>query len=129
MSDTYRCSCVCTQVVGELWRPAGGAYNVDGVLRVMVSGLEEELQARLSGSKVYAANSKSPSSPMSTSATPVQAISVNSTSPVSNQSPPSETPPSLPVVNQGADVGVIFRATKRAAQWLGRRFRRGKDRT
>ena len=48
--------------MGELWRPAGGAYNVDGVLRVMVSGLEEELKARLSGSKVYAANSKSPSS-------------------------------------------------------------------
>ncbi len=24
------------QVVGELWRPAGGAYNVDNVLKVMV---------------------------------------------------------------------------------------------
>lgn len=34
------------QVVGELWRPAGGAYNVDSVLAIMVKGLEEELRAR-----------------------------------------------------------------------------------
>lgn len=40
------------RIVGELWRPAGGAYNVDGVLRVMVRGLEEELTARMSG-KTY----------------------------------------------------------------------------
>lgn len=50
------------QVVGELWRPAGGAYNVDGVLRTMVRGLEEELDARMSGTKVYAASQKRPSS-------------------------------------------------------------------
>jgi len=37
------------RVVGELWRPAGGAYNVDGVLSVMVRGLEEELRARRNG--------------------------------------------------------------------------------
>lgn len=37
------------RVVGELWRPAGGAYNVDTVLAVMVRGLEEELEARLKG--------------------------------------------------------------------------------
>ncbi|KAI2505238.1 hypothetical protein MHU86_9234 [Fragilaria crotonensis] len=29
------------RVVGELWRPAGGAYNVDGVLRTMVRGLKK----------------------------------------------------------------------------------------
>lgn len=40
------------RVVGELWRPAGGAYNVDSVLSVMVSGLEEELTARMTGRKV-----------------------------------------------------------------------------
>merc|ERR1712127_393841 len=34
------------RVVGELWRPAGGAYNVDSVLAIMVKGLEEELRAR-----------------------------------------------------------------------------------
>lgn len=32
-----------------MWRPAGGAYNVDNVLKVMVSGLEQELSARLDG--------------------------------------------------------------------------------
>lgn len=36
------------RIVGELWRPAGGAYNVDAVLSVMVSGLEQELKARMS---------------------------------------------------------------------------------
>lgn len=40
------------RVVGELWRPAGGAYQVDSVLRVMVSGLETELQARSKGAIV-----------------------------------------------------------------------------
>ena len=53
-----------TQVVGELWRPAGGAYNVDGVLKTMVRGLEEELDARMSGTKVYAASQKRPSTPV-----------------------------------------------------------------
>ncbi|CAJ1936857.1 unnamed protein product [Cylindrotheca closterium] len=40
------------RVVAELWRPAGGAYNVDKVLKTMVSGLEEELKARMSGKKL-----------------------------------------------------------------------------
>ena len=39
------------RVVGELWRPAGGAYNVDGVLAIMVRGLETELDERLSGKR------------------------------------------------------------------------------
>ena len=39
------------RVVGELWRPAGGAYNVDAVLRVMVRGLEQELDERMSGKR------------------------------------------------------------------------------
>lgn len=47
------------RVVGELWRPAGGAYNVDAVLSVMVSGLEEELKARMAGRKV--SNTMAPS--------------------------------------------------------------------
>jgi hypothetical protein len=47
------------RVVGELWRPAGGAYNVDSVLSVMVSGLEEELSARMKGSKVTSSNGSS----------------------------------------------------------------------
>jgi len=35
------------RVVFELWKPRGGAYNVDGVLSVMVKGLEEELAIRM----------------------------------------------------------------------------------
>ena len=50
----------CMQVIGELYRPGGGAYNVDGVLSVMVRGLEEELNERLSG-HTYVSNTMSPS--------------------------------------------------------------------
>ena len=49
------------RVVGELWRPAGGAYNVDNVLNVMVSGLEAELKARMAGKEVFKSNSEYPS--------------------------------------------------------------------
>lgn len=34
-------------VLGELWRTKGGAYNVDAVLRVMVRGLQHELDERM----------------------------------------------------------------------------------
>lgn len=37
------------RVIHELWTPVGGAYNVDGVLAVMIRGLDEELDARLQG--------------------------------------------------------------------------------
>jgi hypothetical protein len=37
------------RIIRELWFPVGGAYNVDGVLAVMVRGLEDETSARLSG--------------------------------------------------------------------------------
>jgi hypothetical protein len=119
------------RVVGELWRPAGGAYNVDGVLRVMVSGLEEELKARLSGTKVYSAN-KSPSAP-SEASIPVEAISVNASAPASVKSDhisSQSSSDSLPVMKQGADLGFVFNQTKRAAKLIGRRLvRRRKDRT
>lgn len=46
-------------LVGELLRPAGGAYNVDAALGVMVKGLEAELSERLSGRK----NDNAPSIP------------------------------------------------------------------
>ena len=48
------------RLVGELLRPAGGAYNVDAVLGVMVRGLEKELDERLEG-KIK--NKNSPSTP------------------------------------------------------------------
>lgn len=44
-----------------MYRPGGGAYNVDSVLNVMVKGLEEELRERLSGGRKYLANAMSPS--------------------------------------------------------------------
>eukprot|EP00537_Pseudo-nitzschia_pungens_P015881 CAMPEP_0172409202 /NCGR_PEP_ID=MMETSP1061-20121228/76243_1 /TAXON_ID=37318 /ORGANISM="Pseudo-nitzschia pungens, Strain cf. pungens" /LENGTH=447 /DNA_ID=CAMNT_0013145351 /DNA_START=235 /DNA_END=1578 /DNA_ORIENTATION=+ len=55
------------RVVGELWRPAGGAYQVDSVLRVMVRGLEKELEARTKGAIVRAQNENFPSSSSSSS--------------------------------------------------------------
>lgn len=38
-------------VLGELWRTKGGAYNVDGVLGVMVRGLQKELEERTAEAK------------------------------------------------------------------------------
>lgn len=37
------------RVIHELWNPIGGAYNVDGVLGIMIRGLEAELAQRLQG--------------------------------------------------------------------------------
>jgi hypothetical protein len=92
-------------VVGELWRPAGGAYNVDGVLSVMVKGLEEELEARMSGNKIYAANKKSPSRPRDLRT--------------------SEEEEELPMLKQGADLGFTVRTVKRVGGWAIRRARGG----
>jgi len=85
------------KVTGELWRPAGGAYNVDQVLSVMVRGLEEELQTRMSGTKIYAAKQAAPSTPRDN-----QFIVSKPTT----------------VQSQGADVLV---AGQRIFQWIRRR--------
>jgi hypothetical protein len=62
---------ILLQVVGELWRPAGGAYNVDSVLKTMVRGLEKELEVRRSGLPIYTAALQRPSvERMSPSSTP-----------------------------------------------------------
>lgn len=37
------------RIIHELWNPTGGVYNVDGVLRVAVSGLQEEIRQRRQG--------------------------------------------------------------------------------
>ncbi len=50
------------KVISELNRPGGGAYNVDGVLSVMIKGLEIELKERLAGGRKQVAN-ESPSLP------------------------------------------------------------------
>ena len=39
-------------VLGELWRTKGGAYNVDSVLRVMVRGLQKELNERMTEAQI-----------------------------------------------------------------------------
>ena len=39
----------------QLFDPAGSAYNVDGVLSEMISGLEAELNDRLEGARVVPA--------------------------------------------------------------------------
>lgn len=49
------------RVVGELWRMAGGAYSIDAVLKVMVSGLEQELVARQQGLVIQAQRGNFPS--------------------------------------------------------------------
>jgi len=91
------------RVVGELWRPAGGAYNVDSVLSVMVSGLEEELKARMSGNKVTSANGARPSSMQFTPDDGRDA------------SPPVMNPegPPLPVLTQGPNLGAMLQRTKK----------------
>lgn len=70
---------------------------MDGVLSVMVRGLEEELKARMSGCHVYAANQKSPSSQFS---------------------PPEDRKQDNHVLNQGADVGVIWKIVKKFSKWV-----------
>lgn len=90
------------RVVGELWRPAGGAYNVDAVLSVMVKGLEEELDARVSGTTVYAANKKSPSRPIDTSSRPED---------------------DLPLLQQGTDLGFMLNSTMRLGGWAYKKVR------
>mmetsp|Transcript_20491 Transcript_20491/g.44474 ORF Transcript_20491/g.44474 Transcript_20491/m.44474 type:complete len:415 (-) Transcript_20491:279-1523(-) len=45
-------------VLGELWRAKGGAYNVDAVLRVMVRGLQKELDERMMEAKKVMKRSK-----------------------------------------------------------------------
>jgi hypothetical protein len=47
---------VTMRVIGELYRPGGGAYNVDGVLSIMIKGLELELKERMAGGRRQVAN-------------------------------------------------------------------------
>lgn len=47
---------VTMRVIGELYRPGGGAYNVDGVLNIMIKGLELELKERMAGGRRQVAN-------------------------------------------------------------------------
>lgn len=95
------------RVVQELWRPAGGAYNVDSVLTTMVSGLEEELLARRAGTKVYGATQMSPS-----------AVSENKDAGSSSGSGAGHDDASLPTLPQGANV---MDAGRKIVRWARRR--------
>ena len=109
------------RVVGELWRPAGGAYNVDAVLSVMVRGLEEELEARMSGSKVYASSLQAPSAPRDDPAGTIDdsASHTKRGSSSSNLASTSSEPATTKVLQQGADVGA---AAVQAYRWMRRRL-------
>ncbi len=97
------------RIIGELWRPAGGAYNVDSVLSVMVSGLEQELKARRDGQKLFKSNRLAPSGPN-------EDWRQASTSKKTDDTPGEDS--SKPSVQQqGADVAVAF---KRVKGWIKR---------
>jgi len=132
------------RVVGELWRPAGGAYNVDGVLSVMVSGLEEELKARMSGqySTSSVRNYPTPPNypvllgdeavkqvmgsvlpPTSTVADPVLppgTVFVSAIGGDGGLSPTSERPEevALPMKTSGIDSKAILNPAKKIMSWL-----------
>jgi hypothetical protein len=94
------------RVVGELWRPAGGAYNVDQVLSVMVSGLEAELDARMAGGKV------------------TTSLAGSTKTKWNDQFPSSaseELSPLPPVREQGANV---VTSAVRTSQWIHSQWRR-----
>lgn len=98
------------RVIGELYRPGGGAYNVDGVLSVMVRGLEEELNERLSGN-TYVSNTMSPSA---------QYEPTNN-----NTNEPPE--PSLGMVTQGVRGRDLLRIAKKTKNFLRRKRKNKSD--
>ena len=101
------------RIIGELWRPAGGAYNVDAVLSVMVSGLEQELKARREGQQIFKSNRLSPSGPNEEWRQASPTSKINGTASGESDKPV--------VQQQGADISV---ALKRVTGWIGRRWRR-----
>ncbi|GAX29626.1 hypothetical protein FisN_3Lh118 [Fistulifera solaris] len=97
------------RIIGELWRPAGGAYNVDSVLSVMVSGLEQELKARRDGQKLFKSNRLAPSGPNE---------DWRQASPSKKSDDMEGEDSNKPSVQQqGADIAVAFKRVKR---WVKR---------
>jgi len=84
------------RVIGELYRPGGGAYNVDAVLSVMVKGLEEELTDRLAGGMYSVSKNMSPSPQYESQASTSQ---------------------ELPMVRQGGSVEDVVYTAKRIFKW------------
>ena len=109
------CGIVLTlRVVGELWRPAGGAYNVDSVLTTMVLGLEEELLARQMGKAVYAAAQSSPSAARELKDNNENDTNTDETTLANG----SKTVLNLPIQQQGANPMVVV---KWMWSWLRKR--------
>jgi len=105
------------RVVGELWRPAGGAYNVDGVLSVMISGLEEELEARMNGF-AYTSLQLYPSASASLSLDTFQGKNApERTMQEVDDATPDERTVQEELLQQGADGSVVFGPMKRIGSW------------
>lgn len=109
------------RVVGELWRPAGGAYNVDGVLSVMVRGLEEELRARMNG-VIFSGDGRSPSLDNMTNTN--NKVNMNGVPQIASPIPSpttatttTTTAESLPMLQQSV-VGASIRPVRKLFKWL-----------
>jgi Protein of unknown function (DUF4239) len=102
-------------IVGELWRPAGGAYNVDNALNIMVRGLEDELQTRMESAKANLSSSSQqssrdlPASDESLSSDQWQKPADQYFPSPSSFSSLSTTLKSSPVKEQGANVAFVLR--------------------
>jgi len=104
------------KVIGELYRPGGGAYNVDSVLAVMVKGLEEELRERLAGGRTLVANEKRPLAQYEIIASESSSVTAINTA-VEARELPMET-------QGGGSVGNVLRTANRAIQFVRSRRKR-----
>lgn len=115
------------RVIGELYRPGGGAYNVDSVLAVMVKGLEEELTERLAGGRQYVTND-GPSAQYEDPTTSSSATTLTSnqqhqiTSEGVNNA--SDKQQELEIKKQGGSLSDVLRTANKAIRFVGRRGRR-----
>ena len=114
-------------MIGELYRPGGGAYNVDGVLGVMVKGLEEELKERLGGGKRYAAISKAPSAQYEISNASLDDGQIQQQLTISSSA--SSSGNDLPIMQQGPKASDLLRPAREVVSWVkNKRARRNIDR-
>jgi hypothetical protein len=105
-------------VVGELWRPAGGAYNVDNVLKIMVRGLEHELEARLAGKQIDVMAGVYPSSQSGATIDAEFMKRADRTIASANRQTSNsidEQEATESIKHQGADISIPFR---RVMQWI-----------
>jgi hypothetical protein len=128
------------RVVGELWRPAGGSYNVDAVLSTMVSGLENELRDRMSGKKLNGSSStlapsaaneiqkrtSTATTSTTTSSNPMKGMEQQPGVGSSSKATTIPVDTSILPLQQGANVGVLF---TRIYQWIRGRRRTSTSKT